>query len=138
MVFRCVTVPAQQPQVVEAQRDRWVPDVVRSNVDYVVHGVARDVQPASKAALTQSALVLNERRPAFQPGSRGIKGACIILSHSVMPTPPSASFPARTPMENSGQAHRLNGDKEEKKNEPQKEEQAGIDPVCSHFLMIAS
>jgi hypothetical protein len=37
------------------------------------------------------------------------------LSHSVMPTPPSASFPARSPMENSGQAHRLNGDKEERK-----------------------
>lgn len=137
MVFRCVTVPAQQPQVVEAQRDRWIPDVVRSNVDYVVHGVTRDVQPTSKAALTQPALVLNERRPAFQPGSRGIKGACIILSHSVCRPHQRQVFPPWPPMENSGQAQSPERDKEErKKNEPQKEEQAGVDPVCSHFLMI--
>lgn len=53
-----MTIPAQKLKIVRVKRDRRVADVVRGEMDAVVHDLAGLVDPACQASLTQAADLL--------------------------------------------------------------------------------
>lgn len=89
-VHLCVTVAAQSHEVVRVKSDRWIRNVIRSDVPDMVDSVGRRIDPTLHALLTESVLLLEVGLTARLPCFGFIKGLCVVLHKSCGSTPAPA------------------------------------------------
>ena len=76
-----MTFPAEQLEVVEAQRDLRTPDRYRIQLDFVMHYLARLIDPAPQTILAEVMRSLCVFVPAILPGFRAVESPSELLSH---------------------------------------------------------
>ena len=74
-----MTVTAQSHEVVGIKSDRWIRNVIRSDVPDMVDSVGRRIDPALHALLAESVLLLEVGLTARLPGFGFVKGFGVIL-----------------------------------------------------------
>ena len=79
LVHLCVTVTAQSHEVVGIKSDRWIRNVIRSDVPDMVDSVGRRIDPTLHALLAKSVLLLEVGLTARLPGFGFVECLSIVL-----------------------------------------------------------
>ena len=74
-----MTVTAQSHEIVRVKSDRWIRNVIRSDVPDMVYSVGRRIDPALHALLAESVCLLEVGLTARLPCFGFVKGLCVIL-----------------------------------------------------------
>ena len=79
LVHLCVAVTAQSHEVVGVKSDRWIRNVIRSDVPDMVDSIGGRIDPALHALLAESVCLLEVGLTARLPGFGFVKGFGVIL-----------------------------------------------------------
>lgn len=80
MNFR-VTISTEQFEIVKAERNRRIRQILRRQMNFVMNALARRIKSASETALAEAAARRNESAPTFLPRDRTIEVVRKLLVH---------------------------------------------------------